>query len=90
MTRSEGLRIQEAEAKSLTSTQAKFCVAIPLAKFQMPKSKLQTNPNIEIQSSKLFWSLVFCALILFGIWCLGFRISYSRREGIFSFTILKW
>jgi hypothetical protein len=28
-----------------------------LAKFQMPKSKLQTNPNIKIQNC--FWSLIF-------------------------------
>jgi hypothetical protein len=34
-------------------------VAISLAKFQIPKSKLQTNPNIKIPSSKLFGHLYF-------------------------------
>jgi hypothetical protein len=46
------------------------CVAISLAKFQTPKSNLQINSNIKIQSTKLFWSFrILCWVV--SLWVVG-------------------
>jgi hypothetical protein len=47
---------EAAQNDTTLSLRASTCrgVAILLAKFQIPKSKLQTNPNIKIQNPKRF------------------------------------
>jgi len=46
---------------------------------QITNHKSQTNPKLEIQNPKRFWSFGFCALVLFVICNLGFVILYPKE-----------
>jgi len=48
------------------------CTDTLAGKSQIPSTKSQTNPNIQIQSSKLFCSLGFWSFDI--VWYFGFSI----------------
>src|SRR5438552_9802467 len=57
------------------------------AKHQIPNTKHQKNPKLQIPNSaavQSYWSLRFGAFLVFGSWCLEFSILSERQHGIHS------